>query len=341
MTKPLCLVAGKSGGHILPCLSYAQQYTTAPNSKHIFFATKAQLDRSLLAHHPAVEQLITLHFGTHTYAGYTFGPLYLMIDFMRSFFTSFWYLLRTKPARIMSTGGAVSIPVCLAGWLLRIPINLYELNATPGRATRVIAFFATHIFNCFPGFTLPSAQHKLMHTDYPIRFSANQDYAPTILFKDDFGFSDTRKTICILGGSQGSVFLNNLIQQWLMTSKNLAPAIQIIHQMGNADLDQWKTLYEHHAIPAYVFNYTDAIADCYRAADIIICRSGAGTLFETIFFKKPCITIPLETDYTAHQYDNAQALASMHPDLITVFRQKTIEKDFTLFTDMLVAKLNI
>ena len=76
-----------------------------------------------------------------------------------------------------------------------------------------------------------------------------------------------------------------------------------------------------------MFAYKEDLAPCYAAADIIICRAGAGSLFETLFFGKPCLTIPLETSSTAHQKDNARALSKQYPELITMLTEQEIKHD--------------
>ena len=104
-------------------------------------------------------------------------------------------------------------------------------------------------------------------------------------------------------------------------------AIQIIHQAGNNEIKQLQLFYKQMHIPAQVFAYEQDLVPYYQAADIIICRSGAGTLFETAFFKKSCITIPLEIPGNSHQIDNAYAIQAMHPDFFTVLEQKEITKN--------------
>ena len=79
-------------------------------------------------------------------------------------------------------------------------------------------------------------------------------------------------------------------------------------------------------IPAVVFAYKEDLAPCYGAADIIISRGGAGSLFEALFFNKPCIAIPLETSSTAHQKDNARALSQNYPELFTMLTEQEIKQ---------------
>ena len=76
-------------------------------------------------------------------------------------------------------------------------------------------------------------------------------------------------------------------------------------------------------IPAVVFDYRDAIAPCYVAADLIISRAGAGMLFEILFFEKPSIIIPLEAKTTSHQLDNAYAMTRTISNIIYRYTTKS------------------
>ena len=139
-----------------------------------------------------------------------------------------------------------------------------------------------------------------------------------------------KKTVLILGGSQGSLFLNQYMQQWVNDPSFPANDIQIIHQTGSIDDTDWNELYASKNITAHVFSYYPDLALMYAAADLIICRAGAGTLFEIKFFNKPCIIIPLMTNTTTHQVDNAHAMASEYPELFHTITQSDVEKDQSL-----------
>jgi UDP-N-acetylglucosamine--N-acetylmuramyl-(pentapeptide) pyrophosphoryl-undecaprenol N-acetylglucosamine transferase len=139
--------------------------------------------------------------------------------------------------------------------------------------------------------------------------------------------SPSKKTIFINGGSQGSVIINNCVKNWLNLNPHLYSLIQIIHQTGTADPTNWQSLYNDLEIPAHVFSYKDDLSLCYAAADVVICRAGAGTLFESLFFKKPCIIIPLEASSTSHQKDNARAISRKYPELMTMATEHEIKSD--------------
>lgn len=312
----LCCVAGRSGGHIIPCMTRAQQ--EAPDHDILFFTTNHPLDTQIIRNYHQVTHHLPLPL--MNVPRWWWMPLFVT-QAMYCFFKSFWTLLRNRPSKIVTTGGYIAIPVCLAGFILRIPIELYELNAVPGKAAYWLAPFATHIFVCFKR-TQQYFKQPTHIRSYPVRFThETAAINPTDLMP---GYDRAKKTILILGGSQGSDFLNQQLCHLVTLAGN---NIQIIHQTGAAHVDLLKKFYEQQQVCNAVFAYHQDLYKYYQLSDVIICRAGAGSLFETLFFKKPCITIPLETASTNHQLNNAYALRDEHPELVTVLRQQELQND--------------
>jgi UDP-N-acetylglucosamine--N-acetylmuramyl-(pentapeptide) pyrophosphoryl-undecaprenol N-acetylglucosamine transferase len=137
-------------------------------------------------------------------------------------------------------------------------------------------------------------------------------------------FSPERKTIFVLGGSQGSLLLNETIKKFVEHEPH--GNYQIIHQTGAFQENSWRQFYMSHTIPAFTFGYDEHVHEYYAFADVILCRAGAGTLFEIAFFKKPCIVIPLVASTTDHQIYNARAMVEQYPELFTVVEQETAQQ---------------
>jgi len=333
-----CFVTGKSGGHIVPSLTYAQQLLAQkPDYKIIFFSTDASLDRHILAGNPLVMRHIPLPLGVLPRS--IFGYVGFAIKMVYACFKAFFVFVAQRPARIISTGGYVAIPVCFAGWLLRIPIELQELNATPGKAIKFLAPLATQIKVCFAQAARYFPARKTVLMDYPVRFTDEQKNIPHQDALRSLGLAGHKKTLFVLGGSQGSRYINTLVQAWVASDPLVGEKVQIIHQTGADDKQAVQECYAYHAITAQVFEYADALERYYAAADLIIGRAGAGTLFEIQFFNKPCIIIPLETADNDHQVANAQAFTQQFPMLANVVRQREIELDKAAFFAILSGKL--
>lgn len=341
-SKNICFVAGRSGGHIMPALTLADEYKkNHSTSRVLFFSTDTELETAIIRGNRTIDlyyPLIVCNTPNRFYK----MPIFAW-HMIRAWATSIRILRAQKPESVVSTGGYIALPVCIAAWMLRIPISLWELNAVPGRATKLLAPFARTIHVCFAECARFFSPKKVVISPYPIRFanaprSASQ--APSLRMatadrRIQLGLAPDKKTVLVLGGSQGSVYLNNLIKKWVIACPPQAQETQIIHQTGATDTTNWSEFYHQQGIQALVCAFSDDIETYYAASDLVICRAGAGSLFETAFFKKKAIVIPLEAQTTDHQVDNAYAIAQQYPHLFTVLRQQDIDKNPALFYDRL------
>lgn len=321
MTKTYCFVAAKSAGHILPALALATQLKQEdPATRITFVSTNTSLDKKLLYTNEIANKHVPLSLTNIPYRKPWRLPLF-GFQLISSCIKSFHLLLQEKPKRIISTGGLIALPVCVTGWLQGIPIDLYELNAEPGSTITWLSTLATTVYYCFDQTAPHLPEHKRQKTEYPLFVSL--DAAPKL--HNELGLDPKKKTLFILGGSQGSRYISNVIKKLLAQEHKLASHINIIHQLGNNDLLMtWREWYAQHDIPAYVFGYEPTCVPYYKLTDIVICRSGSGTLHELAALQKKCITIPLETRSTHHQVANALAMQAKYPNMVTVVRQQNI-----------------
>lgn len=327
--KTIGYVGGRSGGHIVPGLTHARLHVDKnPDDQILFIATDTPLDVAIVSTAAHVRTKLYLNlpnvprrvFALPTFA-YRFGV---------AFIQSFRAMRSQRVTQLISMGGYVSLPVCLAARCLRIPISLFELNAHPGRATLFLAPHVTDVSICFE-----SAQKSFSRTttcvSYPLQYTQMPGEQELIDHKQQHGLSADKKVVLVLGGSQGSVFLNGLIGRWLDAVPSVRDTVHIVHQTGANDPCDWNAWYRERKIAATVFHYSNDLALWYSCADLVICRAGAGTLFEVAFFKKPCLIIPLITTETSHQVDNAKAMVAQSPELFCMLNQSDIQQNPELF----------
>ena len=327
--KRIAYIAAHSGGHILPALTHAHQklkdkeYTQA-----LFFSSSKPLDVRLIRKYKQQEIkpiLLPLTGHPKEVLHYFFFP----IQILGSFFITLYWLLRRRPEKIISMGGILSIPVCFAGYILGIPFELYELNVEPGKAINLLSRWAQEVHICFDQTVQFLPNITTSKADYPLRYQAYA-FADKKTILDAFRFSPSRTTLLIIGGSQGSIFINQLIKNWLTLSDS--QQFQIIHQTGSHDPFDYKQWYETQKIPALVFEYADDLAPYYQVADYAIGRAGAGSIAEMEFFTVKSLLIPLVTEATSHQIANAQAAYSQSPNLFPWASQKSAEKLYSYIT---------
>lgn len=320
MPHYICYVAGKSGGHIIPAMTHAQaELNKNPESSILFFSTNSPLDRSIIKEFSFISFHKPLHLGNIPRKKLWLWPRFLLqlsIVLMQSAYS----LIRYRPKKVVSTGGYISLPVCFVAWVLRIPVEVYELNVIPGAAAKVLSYIAQKTHCCFEKtvhFMPQKAACKV--SPYPVRYNDSDKLSKQEACKL-LGIVSDKRVILILGGSQGSRFVNDVVKKGVFCSKN-KDKLHIIHQTGKNDVSSVKQCYQELGISSDVFAYRHDLSLYYSAADKIIARAGAGTLFEIAFFKKPAFIIPLEAATTGHQVDNAHAMVEQYPHYFTVARQ--------------------
>lgn len=334
MKKIICCVAGRSGGHIIPCLSYAEKFREIePETEVLFFHAPTELDRSLLKNIDYISKKVALPLDNVPLKKEWFKiPLFIM-QLFGSTMMSFYYLIKHKPSLIISTGGYISIPVCLVARLLGIRVELFELNCVPGKATRFLARFVSIVRICFPETNNYVNYGNSIVSPYPLKPQYKGKKPTRELILQTLHFNKTNKTLLVLGGSQGSQTLNELFLKACQTAQDW----QVIHQIGNNDVEAIKQQYKNLGMKAYVFQFHNHLETLYPAADVVICRAGAGSLFETVYFKKRCITVPLETKTNDHQVHNARSFEKQYPHLFSTLLQEDFKADPTLLQKIMAS----
>lgn len=218
---------------------------------------------------------------------------------------AFIYLFVSAPDVIFSKGGFGSLPTVISGWLLGIPVFLQESDVIPGLANRVLAKFSAEVFISFP--KTPYFKKRMILTGNPIRreilnVTKKESY-------EFFKLTGKKPVIFIMGGSQGSQRINDKILEILGV---LVENFEIIHQCGEKNVKQVKAEAKV-VMPEYLAKYYHAfgflkeqeLEKAYAASDLVVSRSGSGSIFEIAAWAKPSILIPLPESAQNHQLENA------------------------------------
>ena len=205
---------------------------------------------------------------------------------LKGFFEAFGLMGKIKPDVVFSKGGFVSVPVVLAAKFRKIPAIIHESDITPGLANKIAIKGASKVCCNFPETLKYLPADKAVLTGSPIRqelFSGDPERAFTFC-----GFTERNKPVLlIIGGSLGSVIVNNAVRKILPT---LLPQFNVIHLCGKNNLDESLV-----GTPGYVqFEYiSEELPDLFALADIAISRAGANAICELLALHKPNILIPL------------------------------------------------
>ena len=190
-----------------------------------------------------------------------------------------------KPDVVFSKGGFVAVPVVLAAKHYKIPVIIHESDMTPGLANKICIPAATKVCCNFPETLAYLPKEKAVLTGSPIRKELLEGDRLTGL--QYAGLSANRPVILIIGGSLGSVTVNNAVRSIL---PKLLENYQVIHICGKGNLDE--SLKNSHGYVQY--EYVDApLKHLFAAADLMISRAGANSICEILALRKPNILIPL------------------------------------------------
>ena len=195
---------------------------------------------------------------------------------------------------LVGFGGYVSMPAYLAARGLGLPVIIHEQNAVPGLANKIAARFARRTLVSFPGTPLPRAEFigmplrpALVELAERGRRRVREEAASR------FGLDPARPTLLVSGGSQGARSINTAVTGARETL--LGQGVQILHVIGPRNITGADVQLTHPVSGArYVpVGFVERMEDAYAAADLMLGRSGAGTVVETAVVGLPAILVPL------------------------------------------------
>ena len=193
-----------------------------------------------------------------------------------------------KPDVVFSKGGFVAVPVVLAARSKKIPCIVHESDMTPGLANKIAMPNASKVCCNFPETVDKLPKGKAVVTGTPIRRELFEgDVAEAMKF---CGFTQIRPTLLIIGGSSGSVRVNEAIWSCL---DEITKKYNVIHLCGKDKMNK-----ELVGTPNYVqFEYIkQELASLLALSDIVVSRAGANAICELLALKKPSVLIPLSLE---------------------------------------------
>jgi len=243
---------------------------------------------------------------------------------------------RYRPHVVLATGGYVAVPPVIAAAMRRVPVLIHEQTVQIGLANKIASRFASKIALTFEGSALElpvNLRQKAFITGNPVRsviFDGDRQRA-----MERFGFITTSPspvptgegaggevsfpTIYITGGALGARILNRAVASIL---PELLQKTRVIHQCGRQpegteqDFDLLSTeaagLADDLRLRYFVTPFIrEEIGDVYALSDIVVGRSGAGTVAEICALGKPAVLVPLVPTGGDEQTKNAKRLADI------------------------------
>ncbi|NOQ46666.1 MAG: hypothetical protein GQ559_08360, partial [Desulfobulbaceae bacterium] len=225
----LIVTGGGTGGHLFPGIAVATgMQQRLPGSQVMFIGTSRRLDRDALVGFPFAKE--SIHCMGLKGMG-LWARLRSMLQLPGAVVEASGILKKFGPDLVLGVGGYVTGPVLLAAKMKKIPTCIHEQNSVPGLANRLAGKIADKVFISLP-VRSSFPDKKTVQTGNPVRSDILK--AAEARQKRQQG----RKTILVLGGSQGAHRVNTLMLEAMeQVSVNLDREVQIIHQTGKTDLD--------------------------------------------------------------------------------------------------------
>ena len=297
------IAGGGTGGHLFPALAVGEVLLERGHEVIIFISEK---DVDALATKDRTE----FQFEKLPSIGMPklFSPA--ILGFLKRFNDSLAPCRRLyrkfQPHAVLGMGGFTSTAPILAGRFRKIPTFVHESNAIPGKANRLNARMTDAVLLGFEACAryFPKSQSKVTGT--PIRKSLTRR-VPREEALAAFGLSPERKTLLVMGGSQGAHGINEAAIKALPQLKDLP--LQVIHLTGPNDDQVAAANYRREEIPAHVAAFCHQMELAYSAADLALSRSGAASLSELSYFGIPSLLIPYPFAAENHQVLNAAIFA--------------------------------
>ena len=292
-TNNLLIAAGGTGGHIFPALAVSKKVEKDWNMH--WLCIQQRLDSEFL---PRKYNLLTLKIETPK------RNIFILLQYLRILFSTFNIIKILKEKKInlvFTTGGYISAPTILAAKFLKIPVILHESNLIPGTVTKYFGFLCEFVLIGFKDTKFFLKNCKTIFTGTPLR---EEFYKTNPL--PNWVPRGKGPLLIVMGGSQGAKSINEIIYESLdfLMKQNF----RIVHIIGeNKLISSVKTQSNNYVHK----KFTTQIASLMQNCDLVISRSGAGTINELIQTGKPSILIPYPNSKNNHQEKNAMILSSI------------------------------
>ena len=279
--KRIVLTGGGTAGHVTPNIALL------PKLKELGY------DVHYIGSYNGIEKTLIEACGI-PYYGISSGKLRRYFDLknfsdpfkvLKGFSEASKLLKKLKPDVVFSKGGFVSVPVVIAAKQHRIPVIIHESDMTPGLANKLSIPSASKVCCNFPETMEHLPKGKAVLSGSPIRQELLTGSRQKAL--QFTGLSGTKPVLLIIGGSLGSVVVNEAVRSVL---PKLLKKFEIIHLCGKGKLDQTLTAMNGYVQYEYI---SDELKDLFALSDIVISRAGANSICEFLALRKPALLIPL------------------------------------------------
>ena len=305
--KRIILSGGGTGGHIYPAVAVAEalKRRLGDEVELLFVGAEGKMEMEKV---PALGYRIV---------GLPIAGLQRRLDW-RNLLVPFKVMKSLAKARrtirdfqadaVVGFGGYASAPILWAAQRMGVKTLIQEQNSYAGLTNKILAKRAAKICTAYEGMERFFPAESIRLTGNPLRGRFSKEGADRQEALAHFGFTAERKTILVVGGSLGTRMLNEMMKHWISQLDGECP-VQVIWQTGKYyEREMQQFLAEHPTTNIWQGAFIDRMDYAYAAADLVISRSGAGTVSELCLVAKPVLFVPSPNVAEDHQTANARAL---------------------------------
>ncbi|NBX77669.1 MAG: undecaprenyldiphospho-muramoylpentapeptide beta-N-acetylglucosaminyltransferase [Proteobacteria bacterium] len=296
--KKVVITGGGTGGHVFPALAIAEELRKRKFSV-LYVGTEHGMESKFVPEKGF--PFYTVSTGALKNQS-ILKRISSLFHLFKGVLWSLGFLIKEKPSLTIGVGGYVSAPVCLASFILRIPIFLQEQNASVGIANQLLGKLATKVFLGFKEAEYAFNPKKCIVSGNPLREVFMSSPAST--------FNPQSLHLLVLGGSQGAKAVNQAMLDLAADLVARFPGIQVTHQTGQSDAARVAEGYDKIAKSQFrVLPFIKDMVEAYNQASLVICRAGALTVSELIQMGRPAIFVPYPRRGQNDQTANARFVA--------------------------------
>lgn len=305
MEEFIVIAGGGTGGHVFPGLAIAQELKRRDPSRDILFlGSKRGLETRLV---PAAGfPLQTLELGG--IAGMSLGARIVASARAAGAVARCAALfVRKRPALTIGVGGFASGPAVLAALMLRVPTLIQEQNAAAGLTNRWLGRWVNDIALSFPGSERQFGGRGVV-TGNPVReafFHVPPYSGPHIPLR-----------ILLFGGSRGARTLNKAAAGVLSKLDDLTGKVELTIQTGESDFPATAEACLRSRVKATALAFIDDMPRHLEESDLVVCRAGAGTVFELAAAGRASVLVPFPFSAGGHQDRNAEWMAGAGASIV-------------------------
>jgi UDP-N-acetylglucosamine--N-acetylmuramyl-(pentapeptide) pyrophosphoryl-undecaprenol N-acetylglucosamine transferase len=296
MTKTALIMAGGTGGHIMPGLAVADHLKSL-GWRVVWMGNPDGMEAKLVP--PRGYETAWVRFAAVRGKG-LMRKLLLPLNLLRAFAQARQEIKRIRPDVVLGLGGYITFPGGMMAVAANVPLVLHEQNSVAGLANRVLAMVADRVLTGFP-----DVLRKGQWVGNPVRPEIAALPAPA----ERYAQREGPLNVLVVGGSLGAAILNDTVPQALALIDE-AERPQVVHQAGEKHIQALGGTYARAGVRAHLVAFIDDMAGAYDWADLVICRAGALTVAELAAAGAASVLVPFPHAVDDHQTGNARFLSS-------------------------------